>query len=162
MEAGRSQLEAKPEETEIYHFFWSCLLYIFSVEEDGSNVRSKRFFWYKTCSCAVSAIFLTLHFSPSVLWLIVVFQWSSWGKKGGFLVEFVEERGSSYLLTILRSVIFAIHQNSFCSESKNHSIQLNDGKTALLKILKTCFKSYSRMCEVQGKPHSVRVFRSDS
>lgn len=75
---------------------------------------------------------------------------------------FVEERGSSYLLTILRSVIFAVHQNSFCSESKNHSIQLNDGKTALLKILKTCFKSYSRMCEVQGKPHSVRVFRSDS
>lgn len=39
MEAGRNQLEAKPEETEIYHFFWSCLLYIFSVEEDGSNVR---------------------------------------------------------------------------------------------------------------------------
>lgn len=57
VEAGRSQLEAKPEETEICHFFWSCLLYIFSVEEDGGNARSKRFFWYETFSCTVSATF---------------------------------------------------------------------------------------------------------
>lgn len=49
---------------------------------------------------------------------------------------FVEERGLNYLLTISHSVIFAIHQNSFCSKAKNHYFQLSDGKTPLLKVPK--------------------------
>ena len=49
---------------------------------------------------------------------------------------FVEEGGSNCLLTISHSVIFTIHQNSFCSEAENHYLQLGDGKTTLLKVPK--------------------------
>lgn len=44
MEAGRSLLELKSAETEIKFLLWSCLSYMFSVEDDGGNTRNEMFF----------------------------------------------------------------------------------------------------------------------
>lgn len=49
---------------------------------------------------------------------------------------FVEGKGLNCLLTISRSAVFAVYQNSFCGKAGNHHLQLSDGKTTLRKVSK--------------------------